>query len=190
MGEITPLYLDNIRSIQGNHRNSRWCFDILEESDRPDKKLKTLSSRRIVPIHDTLIEIGFIEFIELLKKKDPKRKRVFEELPYGDNGYNRNVTRFFNTRYLPKLGLKTDKKNFHSLRHTVIDHLKQKGIEPHFINELVGHTSGNIDLDRYGKGYNSDIIYNKCIKQIAYETSHTRGIDFKCLKMDWGKIIQ
>jgi len=190
MGEITPLYLDNIRSIQGNHRNSRWCFDILEESDRPDKKLKTLSSRRIVPIHDTLIEIGFIEFIELLKKKDPKRKRVFEELPYGDNGYNRNVTRFFNTRYLPKLGLKTDKKNFHSLRHTVIDHLKQKGIEPHFINELVGHTSGNIDLDRYGKGYNPDIIYNKCIKQIAYETSHTRGIDFKYLKMDWGKIIQ
>ena len=85
MGEITPLYLDNIRSIQGNHRNSRWCFDILEESDRPDKKLKTLSSRRIVPIHDTLIEIGFIEFIELLKMKDPKRKRVFEELPYGEN---------------------------------------------------------------------------------------------------------
>ena len=190
MGEITPLYLDNIRSIQGNHRNSRWCFDILEESDRPDKKLKTLSSRRIVPIHDTLIEIGFIEFIELLKKKDPKRKRVFEELPYGDNGYNRNVTRFFNTRYLPKLGLKTDKKNFHSLRHTVIDHLKQKGIEPHFINELVGHTSGNIDLDRYGKGYNPDIIYNKCVKQISYETSHTRGIDFKCLRMDWNKLIK
>ena len=190
MGEITPLYLDNIKTIQGNHRNNRWCFDILEEPDRPDKKLKTLSSRRIVPIHDTLIDIGFIEFIDLLKKKDPDRKRLFEELPYGENGYNRNVTRFFNTRYLPKLGLKTDKKTFHSLRHTVVDHLKQKGVEPHFINELVGHTSGNIDLDRYGKGYNPDIIFNKCVKQISYETSHTRGIDFKCLRMDWGKIVK
>ena len=40
MGEITPLYLDNIRSIQGNHRNSRWCFDILEESDRPIRNSK------------------------------------------------------------------------------------------------------------------------------------------------------
>ena len=189
MGEITPLYLDNIRSTQGNHRSTRWCFDIVEELDRSDKKLKTLSSRRIVPIHDTLLEIGLIEFIELLKKRDPKRKRVFEELPYGENGYNRNVTRFFNTRYLPKLGLKTDKKNFHSLRHTVIDHLKQKGVEPHFINELVGHKSGNIDLDRYGKRYNPDMIYNKCIKMISYETSHTRRIDFRSLRMDWKKII-
>ena len=71
----------------------------------------------------------------------------------------------------------------------MIDHLKQKGIEPHFINELVGHTSGNIDLDRYGKGYNPDILFNKCVKKIVYEISHTRGIDFKSLKVDWVKIV-
>ena len=47
MGEITPLYMDNIKEIRGNHREKRWCFDIVEEPDRPDKKLKTLSSRRI-----------------------------------------------------------------------------------------------------------------------------------------------
>ena len=128
--------------------------------------------------------------LEYDRKVALDRKRLFEELPYGENGYNRNVTRFFNTRYLPKLGLKTDKKTFHSLRHTVVDHLKQKGVEPHFINELVGHTSGNIDLDRYGKGYNPDIIFNKCVKQISYETSPTSGIDFKCLRMDWGKIVK
>ena len=74
------------------------------------------------------------------------------------------------------------------MRHTVIDHLKQKGVEPHFINELVGHSQGNILLDRYGKGYNPDILYNKCVKRIMYETSHTRSIDFLALKLDWGKI--
>ena len=47
----------------------------------------------------SMIEIGLIEFIELLKKKDPDRKRLFQELPYGKNGYNRNVTRFFNTSF-------------------------------------------------------------------------------------------
>ena len=40
LGEITSLYLDNIREIGGNHRNKRWCFDIVEEPDRPDKHLK------------------------------------------------------------------------------------------------------------------------------------------------------
>jgi integrase len=189
LGEICPLYLDNIRQISGNHREKRWCFDIVEEPDRPDKRLKTLSSRRIVPIHDNLIYLGLIDFIQLLKKREPNRQRLFQELKEGEFGYNRNVSRFFNERYLPKLDLKTSKKNFHSLRHTVSDHLKQKGIEPHFINELLGHASGNIDLERYGKGYNPDIIYNKCVKRIVYETSHTRGIDFKSLKVDWNRII-
>ena len=189
LGEITSLYLDNIRKIGGNHRNKRFCFDILEEPNRPDKHLKTLSSRRIVPIHDILLKLNFIEFIELLKKKDPSRERLFQELKISEGSYNKNVSTFFNNRYLPNLGLKTNKKNFHSFRHTVSDHLKQKGIEPHFINELLGHSSGNIDLERYGKGYNPDILFNKCVKKIFYETSHTRGIDFKSLKMDWKKII-
>ena len=189
LGEITSLYLDNIRKIGGNHRNKRWCFDIVEEPDRPDKHLKTKSSRRIVPIHDTLLNLGLIEFIELLRKKDPMRERLFQELKISEGSYIKNVSTFFNKRYLPSLGIKTDKKNFHSFRHTVSDHLKQKGIEPHFINELLGHSSGNIDLDRYGKGYNPDIIYNKCVKKISYQTSQKRWIDFKILKMDWEKII-
>ena len=189
LGEITSLYIDNVREIKGSHRGKRLCFDIVVEPERTDKHLKTQSSRRIVPVHDTLIELGLIEFIQLLKIKDPKRERLFQELKYKSGNYNQNVSRWFNNRYLPSLGLKTMKKNFHSFRHTVSDHLKQKGIEPHFVNELLGHSSGNIDLERYGKGYNPDILYNKCVKKIFYETSHTRGIDFKSLKMDWKKII-
>ena len=189
LNEICSLYLDNIIQEKVNGRKKIWCFNILEEPDRPDKHLKTLSSKRVVPIHDTLIDLGFIEFVELLKKRHTNRQRLFQELKYGEGSYIRNVSYFFNKKYLTLLGLKTDKKNFHSLRHTVIDHLKQKLVDISFINELVGHHHGNIDLDRYGKGYTTDIIYNKCVKKINYETSHTRGIDFHSLKMDWKKII-
>ena len=133
-----------------------------------------------------MIELGFVEF---LKKKNPNRKRIFEENPYVGGHYKKNVSRFWNERLLKKLEIKTDKKNFHSLRHTAIDHLKQKGIDLNFINELVGHSSGNIDLDRYGKGYNPDMIYNKCMNKVLFETSHARGIDFSPLKLDWKKII-
>jgi len=189
LNEICSLYLDNIIQEKVNGRKKIWCFNILEEPDRPDKHLKTLSSKRVVPIHDTLIDLGFIEFVELLKKRHTNRQRLFQELKYGEGSYIRNVSYFFNKKYLPLLGLKTDKKNFHSIRHTVVDHLKQRLVDISFINELVGHHHGNIDLDRYGKGFTTDIIYNKCVKKINYETSHTRGIDFKSLKIDWKKII-
>ena len=169
-------------------RTKRWCFDILEEPNRPVKRLKNKSSRRIVPIHDTLIDLGFIDFIKLLKK-DPERKRVFEELDYREGTYSRSISRFWDIRFLPLLRIKKEKNGFHSFRHSVIDHLKQEGVEPHFIKELVGHSQGNIDLDRYGKQYNPDILYNKCVKRIVYQTSHTRNKNFLSLKLDWKKII-
>ena len=74
-----------------------------------------------------------IDFIKLLKSvkypnREWKEKRLFEELPFGEGSFARNVSRWWNSRYLPKHDLKTPKKNFHSLRHTVSDHLKQKGV--------------------------------------------------------------
>jgi hypothetical protein len=35
----------------------------VEEPEREDKHLKTSSARRIVPLHDTLLNLGFIELI-------------------------------------------------------------------------------------------------------------------------------
>ena len=194
VNEIASLYLDNVRQIGGNHRGKRWCIDVLEETNRPNKRLKNLSSRRIVPIHDTILELGFIDYLNLIKKvpvgeNNLERTRVFEELTYQDGTYARSISRFWNYRYLPLLGLKKTTLNLHSLRHTLIDNLKQIGVEPHFINELVGHSQGNISLDRYGEGYNPDILYNKCVKRIMYETSQKRSVDFLALKVDWKKII-
>ena len=194
VNEIASLYLDNVRQIGGNHRGKRWCIDVLEEPKRPDKRLKNLSSRRIVPLHNILLELGFVDYLNLIKKvpvgeNNLERTRVFEELTYQDGTYARSVSRFWNYRYLPLLGLKKTTLNLHSLRHTCIDNLKQIGVEPHFISELVGHSQGSITLDRYGKNYNPDILYNKCVKKIVYETSQKRGVDFLSLKLDWKKII-
>lgn len=85
----------------------------------------------------------------MLKKRGPNRERLFQELKLSEGNYNKNVSTFFKIRYLPSIGLKTDTKNFHSFRHTVSDHLKQKEIGPHFVIELLGHTTGNIDQDKY-----------------------------------------
>ena len=73
LGEICPLYIDNVRKIK-----KRWCIDIVQEEERPDKSIKTLSSRRIIPIHNTLIDLGFLDFLQILKKKHRSEEHTSE----------------------------------------------------------------------------------------------------------------
>ena len=74
-------------------------------------------------------------------------------------------------------------------RYAHLANARQKGIETSYINELLGHSSGNIDESRYGKGYYPDTLFNKCVKRISYQTSPKRWLDFISLKMEWDKII-
>ena len=53
---------------------------------------------------------------------------------------------------------KDPKKLFHSFRHGFIDNLKQHGVEGQLIAEIVGHSSGSITMERYGKSYRPDIM--------------------------------
>ena len=51
-------------------------------------------------------EFGLVFTMCTLMHIHPKvEKRVFEELPYGEGSYIRNVSRWWNSRFLPKLGL-------------------------------------------------------------------------------------
>ena len=50
-----------------------------------------------------------------------------------------------------------------------------------FINEHQGHSEGNIDLDRYGKHYDAETLYEDYTKRIVYENSIGRKIDFSGL---------
>ena len=64
----------------------------------------------------------------------------------------------------------------------------QANVDTKFINEHQGHSQGGIDLDRYGKHYNAEILYENCTKKIVYESSRRRKIDFTGLKVDWGMV--
>jgi len=194
INEICSLYLDNIIKLKGkNSGRDIWCFNLLEEEHRSDKRLKNSSSRRIVPIHDEILNLDFLEFVKILERK--KKERLFEELKsYKGHNYANSVQRFWNERYTRDLGIETDadgkRVTFHSLRHAVADTLKQANVETKFINEHQGHSQGNIDLDRYGKNYDAEILYENCTKKIVYESSRGRKINFSALKVDWGKYLK
>ena len=195
INEICSLYLDNVIKIKGKDSGKDiYCFNLVYEENRPQKVLKTLSSRRIIPIHDEILNLDFLEFLKLLKR-NKRRERIFQELKaYKGNNFANSVQRFWNERYTRDLSIEKDSQgrrlSFMSLRHAVADTLKQANVETKFINEHQGHSQGNIDLDRYGKHYDAEILYENCTKRIVYESSRGRKIDFSGLKVDWGRMLK
>ncbi|CAD7491074.1 tyrosine-type recombinase/integrase [Aeromonas dhakensis] len=129
--EICQLYADDVQQVDGI-----WCLNI--RSGRPDQKLKTANSARLVPLHRHLLQSGFIEFV-----KGRAGGRLFPELPHRQDGYSHLWGQWF-SRHRPVA------KDFHSLRHTVGTALKDHGVPLQYAAAILGHTNGAISYDRYG----------------------------------------
>lgn len=52
----------------------------------------------------------------------------------------------------------SEKKDFHSFRHTVAGYLKQKGIDENLVGGLLGHQTGGITFCCYGKDFKPDVL--------------------------------
>lgn len=73
-------------------------------------------------------------------------------------------------------------KDFHSLRNTLIDNLKQKGISKESAKEIVGHESDDMTYGKYASSLDLP-ARKKIIDQIDYPS-----IDFSRIKKRmWGK---
>ncbi|MGV2990624.1 site-specific integrase [Vibrio sp. E150_011] len=138
--EIAQLKRKNI-----HFKHGIWFFS-LANLDR-DQSLKNKSARRIVPVHSTLLSLGFEKYLQRFSSED----LLFPELSYSKKGgYYKNYGDWF-SRYFSKLiNLSAEKKRFSSFRHNFINHFKQSGVLAAVPAALVGHENGNITYDRYG----------------------------------------
>ncbi len=143
--ELCQLHLTDIRQESG-----MWVFDI---NDDKEKTLKTPASKRLIPVHPKLIEIGFIQHVDKLKLA--KHQRLFPELKKQRDGYGQAASKWFG-RYRKRCGVQHP---FHSFRHTFIDVLKQLDAEPKKIEALVGHKDSSMTGGRYGKPYKVEVLY-------------------------------
>lgn len=151
LNELCQLYLDDVVTINGVD-----CLYI--RALRPDQRLKTASSERLVPIHSKLKELGFIEFVH--KQRAAGHQRLFPELTcHKKHGYAAAPSKWF-TRVRERLGFKDGEgqKDFHSFRHTIADHLKQKGVVESLVGGILGHQSGGITFSRYGKDFRPEVL--------------------------------
>lgn len=162
MQEICQLYVSDIKEVDGI-----WCFDINE--DGTDKQLKTLSSKRRVPIHPILIERGLLEHKRQQERKE--EARLFPDLPRSSNGtYSGVFSKRFN-KFLMSMKIKTSKTSFHSFRHNFIDELRRSGVQREVREALVGHHNQSKAHDNYGS-----MIEIKTLNQaiLSYSTHFER----------------
>ncbi|QFT45495.1 site-specific tyrosine recombinase XerD [Roseivivax sp. THAF40] len=113
-----------------------------------DKSLKTSFSKRRIPIHSTLIELGFLDFVDDARSNE--QIKLFPELKRDSRGAYSMVSKFFQ-KYYRNIQLKNNLKqvNFHSLRHNFTDALRDSFAEEQF-KPLLGH-SGRTTTGGYGE---------------------------------------
>jgi len=139
--EICQLYLLDIIQVDGI-----WCFKIHDEEIAQETKNE--SSKRMVPIHDTLINLGLLDRVARLReiaaahREDRGAQRLFPELK-GDATYglygDALSKRWLN--YRRNLGLYEKNKDLHSLRHSFNAHLLNKKVPVVWMSHLIGHST-------------------------------------------------
>ena len=122
-----------------------WFLNITDEGD-DTKSVKSKAGRRKVPLHSELIRLGFLDFVESRRIGT----RLFPDYSYSANGgYGRNLGRWCNESFLPKLVIKQPGLVFHSLRHTVVTRLGQANVPEPIIQCIVGHARSGVTQEVY-----------------------------------------
>lgn len=121
-----------------------YCIDINRNNE---KTTKTTKSVRLIPMHNKLIEIGFLDFVQ--SKQDGENLFVIDNLKF---------TKYYGRKYKDLIN---EEKTFYSLRHSFVNELIQKNQKLEHIQALVGHSQDA----KITFGY-SDPINTKLLKEL------------------------
>ncbi|WP_154860665.1 MULTISPECIES: site-specific integrase [Pseudomonas] len=138
--ELCQLCVDDFIEQQGIQ-----CIRIDDISE--NQKLKNASSRRVLPLHPSLIELGLLRHAESVRATGGNR--LFPDLEPVRGKLGHAPSKWFG-RYKTKLGVADSKKTFHSFRHTLIDDLRDAGVQDSLIKRIVGHEDSSVTFGVYG----------------------------------------
>ena len=152
--EIGQLLVTDIKQ-EGNI----WYFDV---NDFDSKQLKNKSSIRKIPIHQAVLDLGLIDYIDSLEGM-----QLFPLLKKDKYGkLTQNWSKWFG-RHLRSIGVTDSSKVFHSYRHGMKDALRNAGVDEAISDAITGHASTSVGRS-YGSGYNLTIL-NKAIQDVNYD---------------------
>ena len=164
--EMCQLRLSDLKKV-----DKIW-FMFVEDSE--NTKVKTESSIRKIPLHPQLIELGFIDYVGNLRKK--KKTRVFWELREDRDGFASKVSRHYNEKFLPAIGVwEKHKKVLYCTRHTFINKLYSEKVDENVIKTLVGHEK-EFTMKHYGGDPFTPEVLLEEISKVNYSKINWKGL--------------
>lgn len=148
LGRYTGARLEELCQLRVDdfiQQQSIQCIRIDDSSE--GQNLKNSSSRRVLPLHPTLIELGLLRHLESVRSTGTDR--LFPELEPVRGKLGHAPSKWFG-RYKTKRGITDPKKTFHSFRHTLIDDLRDAGVQDSLIKRIVGHEDSSVTFGIYG----------------------------------------
>lgn len=132
-----------------------WVFDFTDEGeadDRVTKSVKNSTSRRMVPIHQKLLDLGFLKYVDRIRKTGAKL--LFPQWTPSVGRASAGAREEFG-KLLVKLGLRDDtpgKKvtGYHVFRSTMEN--RALNLEVENIRVIVGHAGNKTTVERGYEG--------------------------------------
>ncbi len=162
--------------------------------DGTKKHTKNQNSVRPIPIHSTLIKIGFMNYvakrqadkqnISLFKLNRNKQGRLAKGLSTWFSRVDKRKNGSLALGYIERRGVVSKgkskagerwSKSFHSFRHTVIDNLRGKQLQNgEYIREqdialVVGHEKNRLETANYGQDHAQLELRKAVIEAIGYD---------------------
>ncbi|SIN91704.1 site-specific integrase [Halodesulfovibrio marinisediminis] len=159
--EIGQLLVSNINVEDGIHFFDLRITEVKASGEL--QKLKNESSKRRVPIHSKLIELGLLKYVE--ERQEAGDKQLFPHL----QEYKGRMTHHFSKwwgRYARKHADFDRTKTFHSFRHAFKDACRECGVNIAHAHRLQGHTT-SLEGDDYGDGFSLRVL-SEAMEKVSY----------------------
>jgi len=192
LGLFTGARLNELCQLTTADVGQRDGVDTISILDEDLKRLKTEASRRIIPIHSKLIELGFADYVATINSG-----RIFPNLPENKvrkGDFGKEPSRKF-TAYRRQVGVGVgeglgyeklneegkwegnSRKTFHSFRSTLISALRKANVPKDRRTRLAGHEYDDTQDTHYTGG---DVLtmfdfrtLKADIEMVAYDVAFT-----------------
>lgn len=171
--EICQSLKSDVRETDGI-----WCLHITTTPDDEDeedaqeiKRLKTENSRRVIPIHQSVLDAGFLKYVDA-----SPGPRIFASLTQDKDGrWGGNFGKRFGD-LKGKAGIKGRRTlTFHSFRHTAITAMRQASWPYNVQLAVSGHAQSGSVGDTYGD-HTGPSITKPWVDKLRYDAPAVEAI--------------
>lgn len=169
LNEVTQLKVEDLSKKDGV-----WGFFI---SDGDGRSLKTESSKRWVPMHSKLEELGLLDYRE--KTAAAGHSDLWPDIPLTNGRRSDRAGKWFRG-FLTRIGVKGegDLGGSHRWRHTIADALRRGGVDEHEIAQLLGHS---YDVAKMTSHYGLEAAITPARRRELIERVCYPSVDFSLL---------